>query len=153
MAIKHVRQVHSNGCFIACMAMLTGKTYNEVFTFLFPDQDPNDYEFKGVLTYDVAKTATDILKRFGCKSKPSKYKKINSVIKKVRKNALVIVRWRMYPDEVVSESNPSMCHCLVFDAETRKILDSGYSADSPTYVGMYANQIDTVLYVDQPKAA
>lgn len=151
MAIQHVRQVHDNGCFIACMAMLTGKTYKETFSLLFPNQHPDNYLFDGIVTYDVVKTATEMLQKLGCKAKKSKYKHVRSIVKKGRTHALLIIRWK--DGAGYGNKDPWMCHCIVFDFETKKVLDPGNHSDVPVNLKLYAKQLDTALYVDLPKAA
>lgn len=153
MPLQHVRQIHSNGCFIACVAMLLGKSYAEAFALMYPGKDLNDWDIQGLTSTDIGKAASELLEKFGCAVKKSTYKRIKSLQKFSRKSALLIIRWRWGAPTSghVSEDDPWMCHAVVFDADTKKFLDpSGYC---PRDMKDYQKQLDSVFYVEPPRAA
>lgn len=145
MALKHVTQAHYNGCFIAALAMLIGKTYEETYKLVYPDRDPTNSEH-GLWSepqdnYDIGAAAVRVLNKLGFKSKKATYKKIKSLQKYARKNALLIVRW----------GGGTMCHAVVFDAETKKFLDPSGPVERYDMTS-YQRNLDSMYYVE-PVAA
>ncbi len=144
MALQLVSQVSGNGCFIAALAMLLGKTYDEAFKLVFPDKDPNtcwDHALRANDS-DIGACAAKALEKLGVKTKKSTYKKVKSLLKYARKNVLLIVRWGGGP----------MCHAVVFDAETKKFLDpSGHLANDYD-LRTYQRHLDSMYYVEQNAA-
>lgn len=145
MALKHVTQVHYNGCFIAALAMLIGKTYEETFKLVFPDRDMSTSDH-AVRTsdednHDIGVAATKVLEKLGLKSKKSTYKKVKSLPRYARKNVLIIVRW----------SGGSMCHAVIFDAETKKFLDPSGPVERHD-ITSYQRNLDSMYYVEQKAA-
>jgi len=154
MALQSVAQVHENGCFVACVAMLIGKTYSETFAALYPDQDLND-SFKGLVAVDLNQALTEVLQRFGFTVKRSTYRKLQSLQKHSRKNAILVIRWHWGGNsEPVTEDNPWMCHAVVFDAETKDFLDPSFGGRAGAYdLKSYQRQLDSILYVEPAEAA
>ena len=96
--LKFVNQIHTSGCFIACAAMLSGKTYEEVFKILHPKRSIYDISVAGLPTRRnmlaslTVPDAIAILPKLGIKAAPANFKDIMN-IRKAGKDALMIVRW------------------------------------------------------------
>lgn len=153
MPIQHIRQIHSSGCFIACVAMLLGKSYEDAFALMYPGKSIHDYDIRGLTSTDIGKAASELLEKLGCSVKKSTYKQIKSLQKYSRKRALLIIRWRWGAPigNQASDDDPWMCHAVVFDPDTKKFLDP--SGSLPRDMKDYQKQLDSVFYVDVPKAA
>lgn len=144
MPLQHVTQPHYNGCAIAAFAMILGKTYEEAFKLIFPDRDPliDDHAIRAE-DQDIGACAARVLEKLGVKTKKSKYRKLKSLIKYARKNVLLIMRW----------GNGSMCHAVVFDAETKRFLDpSGPTYDLPTELRYWQRNLDSMYYIESKAA-
>ena len=153
MPIQHVRQVHSSGCFIACLAMLLNKTYDEAFTLVYPEMDPmKEYDAPGLKSNHIDQAATEVMEKLGFKVKRSKYKKLKSLMRYARKHALLIIRWRWGGDAASTEDNPWLCHAVVFDADSKKFLDPA-SYGREIKLSSYQKQLDSIFYVEVPAAA
>ncbi len=141
MALQLVSQVSGNGCFIAAVAMILGKTYEEAFKLIFPDRDYNygEHGFRAeTADQDIGLLAAQALERLGYKTKKSTYRQVKSLLRYSRKNTLIIVRWYGGP----------LCHAVVFDAETKKFLDpSGHLADDYD-LKTYQRNLDSMYYVE-----
>ena len=144
MALQHITQDHYNGCFIAALAMILGKTYEDTFKLLFPDRDiiNGDHALRCEgADRDIGSLAAKVLQKFGYKTKKSSYRKVKSLLRYARKNVLIIVRW----------SGGPLCHAVVFDAETKKFLDpSGPFEDRDLKV--YQRNLDSMYYIEQDAA-
>ena len=141
MSLRHVSQVHSSGCFTACVAMLLGKSYEEVHSLLHPTSDPQDYDCPGIRSEKVDEAASEKLQQLGIKVKRAKLRQLRSLLRHSRKHALLIIRW---------EWAPTLCHAIVFDVDRKRFLDpTGRTLKRK----IYERQLDSVLYVDPPKKA
>jgi hypothetical protein len=144
MPINHVTQDHYNGCFVAALAMILGKTYPETFQLLFPDRDiiSGDHALRCEGSdRDIGGLAAKALEKFGVKAKKSTYKKVKSLLRYARKNVLLIIRWHGGP----------LCHAVVFDAETKKFLDPSGPFEERD-LKSYQRNLDSMYYIE-PKAA
>ncbi len=144
MPLNHVTQNHYNGCFIAAVAMILGKTYEETFTLLFPDRDYSSGEHalrcEGS-DRDVGSLAARALEKLGYRTKKSTYKQVKSLLKYARKHTLIILRW----------GGGSMCHAVIFDAETKRFLDPSGPLE-PGDMRRYQRNLDSMYYVEQKAA-
>lgn len=116
MALRGVRQESGTGCFIAAIASLLGKTYNEVFSIFHPGKDQWTTYEHGFSNFSMETAALAALSRVGIKARVSKLKKFRSYAKK-SKHALLIVRWTFAPD---------LCHTIVYDGDVHKFIDPSY---------------------------
>jgi hypothetical protein len=144
MALQHVTQDHYNGCFIAALAMILGKTYEEAFKLLFPDRNyhEGDHALRAETAgEDIGALAARALEKLGCKVKKSTYRQVRSLIRYARKDTLIILRW----------GGGSMCHAVIFDAETKKFLDPSGPIE-PGDLKRYQRNLDSMYYVEQKAA-
>lgn len=144
MALQHVYQDHYNGCFIAALAMILGKTYEDTFKLVFPDRDitNGDHALRCEGTdRDIGARAAQALEKLGVKTKKSTYRKVKSLIRYARKNVLIIVRWHGGP----------LCHAVVFDAETKRFLDPSGPVE-PYDIKTYQRNLDSMYYIEQKAA-
>lgn len=141
MSLNHVWQNNDTGCFISCVAMLTGKSYYEALDILKPKAN---YLCHGFKTHSTSKTALRLLKKVGIKAHISNLKKFSS-FKKKDKHALFIIRWKEEPDQ---------CHAIVFDHETKRFHDPYFGAAlTPRQLKNLERQLDTAIVVDTLPAA
>lgn len=148
MALRHVTQINYNGCFIAALAMLIGKTYDETYKLVFPDADPltSEHAIKSEEHdgHNIGAAASRVMEKFGVKTKRSTYKQIKSLLKYAKKNTLIILRW--------GGPSGSMCHALVYDAETKQILDPSGPGDRTRSINWYQRNLDSMYYVEEKAA-
>jgi len=129
--------------------MLLGKSYEEACELM--GVNPYGYDIPGLISDDIAHAASEALRKFGVKVRPSRLRKIRS-LRSARKHALLIIRWKWGGCGEVSESNPWLCHAVIFDADKGEFLDPsgrGYNLKDKAY----ERQLDSVFYVEPPKAA
>lgn len=86
--------------------------------------------------------AHKLLRNLGFKTHTGKYRKFKSYRERVQKNAIMIVRWSF---------DPSMCHCILFDAEAKSFIDpsGGYVIVSERELRSLQRQLDTPIIVDE----
>lgn len=144
--LNFVSQIHSSGCFIACAAMLSGKSYEEVFKILHPKRSIYDIPSNAFPTRRNMRAgltvpqAIAILPKLGLKAKPTNIRDIQS-IRKAGKNALMIVRWLGTRDG----------HGFVYDSNRNWFLDPNYSyqtADRFHYNNVGGAEIEKVLLIN-----
>lgn len=142
MALQLVSQKSYTGCFIACVAMLLGKTYDEAFNLLHPGKDPIAISSHGWRANSMEEKAHELLRKLGFKTHTGKYRKFNSYRERMKKNAIMIVRWSFAP---------SMCHCILFDAEAKSFIDpsGGYIISSEYELRRLQRQLDTPIVIDK----
>jgi hypothetical protein len=133
--LERVRQIHGNGCFIACLAMLRGVTYEEAFKSVHPNRDPDKVDRWDDSVALRFEDAINALVMQDLKPELSKLRHLRNL----RRTALLIMRW---------EYEPSRMHGVVFDAKTRKFLDPAWMRPDP--INFYERQLDTVLYFNKP---
>jgi hypothetical protein len=124
MKIEKVRQVHDDGCFVACVAMLLGDTYGKAYCEMFPDR----YDGHGDLPVE---NVPQVLERLGFKPVPSRARRI----KNLRRDAVIVIRWRDFP---------SLSHAAVWNSKKRKTLDPWRRYKRR----VYETQIEAIYYVD-----
>jgi hypothetical protein len=117
MALRPISQESYTGCFIACTAMLLGKTYREAFKLLRPGEDPDVTYSHGWREMSMEDTAHRLLRGLGFKTHTGKYKKFQTYKKRVDKHAIMIIRWDYAPD---------MCHCIMFDGEDKNFIEPSH---------------------------
>lgn len=142
MALRHVTQSNYNGCFVAALAMILGKTYEEAYKLLFPEGDilSGEHAFRSDDS-NIGAAAARVLERLGCKVKKSTYRQMKSLIKHARKNTLIIIRW----------GGGSICHAVVFDAATKQFLDPSGPV-MPYDLKCYQRNLDSMYYVERQAA-
>lgn len=121
MSLRFIHQENDTGCFVACVAMLMGKSYGEAFQLLHPGKD-SAIETHGFLTSSIKETAHEQLQKLGFATHNSRWKKFRSFVGRGKKHALMIIRWRF---------DPTMCHCVVFDADSKDFKDPGMGVILP----------------------
>lgn len=141
MALQGVRQENGTGCFIAAIASLLGKTYNDVFSMFYPGQDQWTTYEHGFRDLSMETAALTALSKVGIKARLSKLKKFRSYAKK-SKHALLIIRWSFAPD---------LCHTIVYDGDTHKFIDPSYGdAIRADYkLKSLEEQLDFGIIIDQ----
>ena len=119
MALQLVSQESHTGCFIACVAMLLGKTYKETFSLFYPGKNADVMYSHGFREMSMEGAAHRLLGGLGFKSRTSKYKKFRTYQNRITKHTIMIIRWKF---------DPTMCHCVLFDADTKSFIepDGGY---------------------------
>jgi hypothetical protein len=131
--LRRVEQLHGNGCFIACLAMLKGITYEEAFKLIHPDKD-----MAAISYYDrIGLTPEESIQRLEQLGLGPVHRPLRQ-LRNLRRTALLLIRW---------EHAPTLLHGVVFDASTKKFLDPGYLRKPKTY----ERQLDTVLYFKAPE--
>lgn len=145
--LKHIRQYHESGCFIACVAMLLHKSYDEVFKMVHPDKNINDigiYARPGHGTVHAALTVDEQILRLpklGIRVKPSIVRKI-STIRRNNKTALIFIRWK---------NEPWCGHVIVYDGVKNKFLNPGcdksWDINNSGRSNYYERQIHKVFYI------
>lgn len=116
MPLQPVSQQSHTGCFIACVAMLTGRTYEQAFSLLRPGEDPKASYSHGWQEMSMEGAIHRLLGGLGIRSRTSKYRKFRTFRERVNKNAIMLIRWRW---------DPTMCHCVLFDGEEKRFIDPG----------------------------
>jgi ABC-type bacteriocin/lantibiotic exporter with double-glycine peptidase domain len=113
--LGRVEQVHQNGCFIACLAILLECSYEEAFKLLHPRRKtmpPSDlhqwHRLKVALTPEKS---LQLMPKFGLRVQKANLRKVSSLRKRT---SLILLRWR---------SDPTQMHALVFDGSTQRIID------------------------------
>ena len=124
MKIPHVRQNHTDGCFVACVAMLLGVSYKTAYHALFPTRQDGKAGIQ-------IENAFYVLKKLGFKPKPSYERRI----KKLHQNSVIIIRWIV---------EPTISHAAIWNARRKKTQDplKHYSRD------VYESQIESIFSVD-----
>lgn len=109
MSFQKINQFHKSGCLIACLAMITKRSYKEICYEMFPDRPY-------LMCSNVINVGTNlaylplILKSFNIKFELSDIKDLSLL----KKNALIILNWR---------NQPTLSHCVLFDKETLSIIE------------------------------
>ncbi len=131
MAYRHVFQYHNSGCFVACVAMLLGKSYKQALKLIHPDKNPNTFWETISMPPEQSIERLPLL---GIQTKTAKTR----TIRHLRRDALLLIRWRV---------QPTLMHAVVYDAKHKKLLDPGNRIPMPSHV--YERQLDTVLYIEK----
>ena len=140
MPLQPVTQQSHTGCFIACVAMLTGRTYEQAFSLLRPGQDPKTTYTHGWEEMSMEQTVHRLLGGLGFRSRTSKYRKFRTFKERVNKNAIMIIRWRW---------SPTLCHCVLFDAEKKQFIDpSGGYTPSERALKDLQEQLDCAIIIE-----
>ena len=136
MLPNRVRQEHSDGCFVACVAMLLGVSYLEAFKLVHPTRyvDEYGYGFAGVEGMDPVADAFKILERLNLNPRLANVKDM----KYLRRTALVIIRWKY---------SPELMHAVVFNPVAKKILDPAY--ETASHMKRYADQMEAAIYISK----
>lgn len=141
MALRAVRQQNSTGCFIAAVATILGKSYEEAYKLCHPGKDPLVEWEHGFRDTSMTRAAFQVLERVGIKGHISTYKRF-STYKKRDKHALLIIRWSWAPD---------MCHTIVYDGEAHTFYDPSHGGE---VLGKWTlkdleKQLDSAIFVDE----
>lgn len=141
MALQPVSQKSYTGCFIACVAMLLGKTYDEAFSLLHPGKNQAAMSSHGWSADSMEQKAHELLRKLGFKTHTGKYRKFKSYRERMHKNAIMIVRWSF---------DPTMCHCILFDADGKRFIEpsGGYVVESEHQLKDLQRQLDTPIVID-----
>jgi ABC-type bacteriocin/lantibiotic exporter with double-glycine peptidase domain len=128
MAYRYVSQPQSSGCFVACVAMMMGKTYQEAFKLVHPDRQ----EWDRADLHPFA--AIERLKALGFKVRYAQLKKLRSL----KRDALLCIKWDWAPE---------LGHAVLYDSEQKKFLDPGFRR--PLSLSEYQRQLCFVAYFDR----
>ena len=141
MPLQRVSQQSDTGCFIACVAMLLGKTYGQAFRLLHPGLNPADTYTHGFREMSMEETVHRLLRGLGFKTRTSKYRKFRTFTSRVNKHAIMVIRW---------DFAPTLCHCVMFDAETRQFIDpsGGYTPTKWTLKRLQ-EQLDCAIIIEE----
>jgi hypothetical protein len=142
MPLQPVAQKNHTGCFIACVAMLLDKSYEEAFQLLHPGKNSTETYEHGFLDMSMEATANKLLQKLGFRSRTSKYRKFRTFQKRVNKHAIMIIRWKF---------DPTRCHCVLFDAEAKAFIDpsGGYIVESKYMLDRLQKQLDSAIIIEQ----
>jgi hypothetical protein len=140
--IQPVAQESHSGCFIACVAMLIGGTYEDGFKLVHPRKDMYRMYEHGFMSMSVEKTAHRVLRKLGIKTHTGKYRKLKTYVDRVKKNAILIVRWKF---------DPTRCHCILFDAKEKRFIDpsGGYVIGSDYELKSLERQLECPIVIDK----
>jgi hypothetical protein len=139
MALMRIHQVNESGCFIACVAILTGKSYYEAFQMLHPGKNIERFRDHNIIHESVEQGAIENLQKIGIQARPSRLRRLKSLVRHGKKPAMLIMRWK--------DADPG-CHSVIFDPETKKILDPAFFI--PLKFRTYERHLVGLLYIDQP---
>lgn len=131
MRYKQVTQKHDSGCFIACVAMMLGISYNQALKRVHPNMRFEEWQ-------NVALPPEEAIKKLpvlGINIKPSKQRRIS----RLRRDALLLIRWAR---------TPWLQHAAIYDSSRRRMFDPA-GKPFPRYI--YESQLDTVLYIEKQK--
>lgn len=142
MALRPVSQESYTGCFIACTAMLLGKTYREAFHLLHPGQDADVMFSHGWRDPSMENTAHRLLRGLGFKTHTGKYKQFRTYRERSSKHSIMIIRWAHSRD---------MCHCIMFDAEEKCFIDpsGGYRVEGEKELRRLQRQLECSIVIDK----
>lgn len=126
---KRVTQVHYDGCFIASIATITGKSYNEVFKIVHPKGTSGYHQVMMPVEKSIAMIHEG---KFGFSVKQIK---IPYRMSKLKKPTLLLIRWAL---------DPSLMHAIVWDPKSG-VIDPQY--DPPLPMSEYQYQIDIALEI------
>jgi hypothetical protein len=142
MALNPVTQLDDSGCFIASVAMLLGKEYQDAFRLLHPGKKAWSTIEHGFIDLSVKNAALRMLRGLGFQAHASSYKKFRTYRKRVNKNAIMIIRW---------DYEPTRCHCIVFDGDTKHFIepDGGYVITSKYKLRRLQEQLDCAIVIDK----
>lgn len=135
MPLQRVYQENDAGCFIAGVASLLGKTYAEAFSLIHPYKSYYEWSH-GIEAISMQEAALSTLQRLGIKAHLSRLRRFDS-LRKSKKNMILIIRWNIMP---------TRCHTVVYDAESRKILDPD---PDPAPLKELEAQLDFAIAVDE----
>src|SRR5271165_5496102 len=140
MALRPVLQVHDDGCLIAGIATLLGKTYLETFTLLHHGRQPFSGETHGFEGKSMSKVAMQALRRAGIKGRPARFRTFKHCLKR-NQHVLLIIRWQWQPER---------CHTIIFDHETKKFLDPiyGTAVEREDRLQRLEEQLDAVIVIE-----
>lgn len=141
MALRGVRQENYSGCFLAAIATLMGKTYDQVFSIFYPGQDQFSVYDHGFKEMSVENAAFNALSKVGIKAHRSNLKRFSSYAKR-KQHALLIVRWSF---------QPSLCHTIVYDGEDHNFIDPSFGSiiRSQSKIQQLQDQLDVGIIIDQ----
>lgn len=128
---EHVRQEHNSGCFVACAAMLSGKSYLSTYQIIHPKRN---FNIHGAAIHPL--NAIRRLKRLGIEAEYTNDKNLS----KLKRDALVCIRW----SHMMSRG-----HAIVFDHKEKRFLDPAYY--SPLPISEYQSQLNFILYIIKNK--
>lgn len=134
MSYQRVGQIHNDGCFVAAVAMLLGKTYGEALKLVHPKKCIADASV-GIRSsvMSEAALAQQRLSRLGIKVTISRERRI----RRIKRDAILIIRWTVLP---------TLLHMVLYVAEEERFLDP--SSETPLYLSEYQSQLDSVMLID-----
>lgn len=140
--MEPVAQLSHTGCFIASLAMLLGKTYREAFKLVHPRKNMDTMFSHGFRTNFVEAKVHKLLNGLGIQTHTGKYRKFKSYTDRVKKNAIMVIRWKR---------NPSSCHCIVFDAKEKRFIDpsGGYIVSDKRELRSLQRQLVCPIVIDK----
>ena len=107
--IKLIKQEHVNGCLIAVIAMMAGKTYDQIFQKLYnkPASSVDNWDMRGINFKHYEK----VIAKFGIELNETKAQ----VFRDLHKPTFAVIHWR----------GSSMAHGIIYDPYNKLILDPG----------------------------
>jgi hypothetical protein len=140
MPLRCVQQENETGCFVAAIACLLGKTYQEAYALLHPGKNPYFEYSHGWNTNNVAQATFDALTRVGIKAHLSSYRRFRTY-QKYPKHALLIIRWTLLPH---------LCHTIVYDHKGKQFLNPSWGGDcDKDYLKYLEPQLDFGIVIDK----
>lgn len=105
--MKLVRQIHEYGCFPAALAMISGRSYNEMLKLIYPKRKKANWNIDGVSDEAIYRS----LNRLGIKYRKRK----PTTLSNIKSNAILII------GNYLGDTNTD--HTVIWDYEKQKILD------------------------------
>jgi len=110
--MRLVHQRHNNGCVSACLAMITGCSYNSIFRWVYGEEKQREYpglNFEYIMR---------LVEELGISAKIS----FNvDRFKSLKNNAIIVVDYGEKPGDAFYYRHSR--HAVVWDSSSKKILD------------------------------
>jgi hypothetical protein len=139
MALKRVHQAKTDGCFIASVATLTGKTYKEAFNLVYPKRDIRYAGTHNIVDFSLEDAIVEKLEEMGLKVRRSKLRDLN-VLRRRKTPAILLIRW--WPNDPDDMEH----HCVVYDPDSKELIDPAFR--KPYKNRIYEKRIVGLVYVN-----
>ena len=106
-----VKQKHECACVVACIATITGLSYEKCLNIVYPKRKINTWNLVGTWMKDQFKAMDRLNLKY-------RFRKNNTSLLKLKHNAILIIKHPIYFDRFKRGT-----HAVVWDAEAKKILD------------------------------
>lgn len=131
--LQRIHQMHGDGCFIACVAILLGISYEDSFRRLFPNKimrTDSYWESNIALTVEQS---LDMLPHIGIQLQKTNLRNVKLL---KGRTSFIILRWK---------NEPNLSHGLIFDGSSGKFLDPVFYP--PLNHSTYNRNLENIYYV------